>query len=120
MTKSKLEKVLEHMVNNDINVAVELLHEHFVESAAQIYADLVEEDELAEEELELDENDEEDLDEAFDDSDRSGRFKDDISSLEDEVEAEEYFSEEGDDEDEAMDDLEGEMDLDLDAEMGDE
>ena len=116
MKKSKLEKVLEHMVNDEMDLANEMLHEHIVEAAREIYADLAEEDDLAEAELELDED--EDLDEGYDDSDKSGDFEDDIETMEDEVEAEEHFAEDDDeDEDAAMDDLEGEMDMDVDDEM---
>lgn len=118
MTKSKLEKVLEHMVNDEMDLANDLLHEHIVEAARNIYADLAEEDDLAEAELELDED--EDLDEGYDDSDKSDDFEDDIETMEDEVEAEEHFAED-EDEDAAMDDLEGEMDMDVDGELaGDE
>lgn len=118
MTKSKLEKVLEYMVNGENELASEMLHEHLIETARDIYAELAEEDEAVEEELELDEDD--DLDESFHDDDESGDFEDDLESMEDEIETEEYFGEEEDDEDEAMDDLEGEMDMDVDMEMGDD
>jgi hypothetical protein len=91
MKKSKLEKVLEHMVNDEMDLANDLLHEHIVEAARDIYADLAEEDELVEDELD---------------------------DIEDEVEAEEHFAEAEEDDDEDMDDLEGEMDMDMD--MGDE
>jgi hypothetical protein len=111
MTKSKLEKALEALVNEEMDLARSYVHEQLIESAREIYAELAEEDDLAEDELELDED--EDLDEAFNDSDRSGDFEDDIDSMEDEIEAEEYFGEDDDDmEDDAMDDLEGEMDMD--------
>ena len=115
MTKSKLEKVLEYMVNGENELASEMLHEHLIETARDIYAELAEEDEAVEEELELDED--EDLEEGFHEDDASGDFEDDLDSMEDEVETEEYFGED-EDEDEAMDDLEGEMDMDMDDEMG--
>jgi hypothetical protein len=118
MTKSRLEKVLEYMVNGENELASEMLHEHLIETAREIYADLAEEDEAVEEELELDED--EDLDEAFHDEDESGDFEDDLETMEDELETEEYFGEDEDEEDEAMDDLEGEMDMDIDSEMGDD
>lgn len=130
MTKSKLEKVLEYMVNGERELASEMLHEHIIESAREIYADLAEEDEMVEEELELDEDEDldeaadeldedEDLDEGYHTDDKSGDFEDDISTMEDEVEAEEHFGEAEDEDEEAMDDLEGEMDMDMDDEMGD-
>jgi hypothetical protein len=115
MTKSKLEKVLEYMVNGEKSLASEMLHEHLVETAREIYADLAEEDELEESDLELDED--EDLDEGYREDDRSGDFEDDIDGIENEIETEEYFSEEDEDEDEMdfdMDDGEGDMDMDMD------
>lgn len=115
MTKSKLEKVLEYMVNGENELASEMLHEHLIETARDIYAELAEEDEAVEEELDLDEDD--DLEEGFHDDNKSGDFEDDLDTMEDELETEEYFGEEEDDEDEAMDDLEGEMDMDMDSEM---
>jgi hypothetical protein len=118
MTKSRLEKVLEFMVNGENELASEMLHEHLIETAREIYADLAEEDEAVEEELELDED--EDLEEGFHDEDESGDFVDDLETMENELETEEYFGEEEDEEDEAMDDLEGEMDMDIDAEMDDD
>ena len=111
MTKSRLEKVLEYMVNGESELATEMLHEHLIETARDIYAELAEEDEMFEEELELDEEDE-DLDESFHDEDESGDFVDDLDTMESELEAEEYFGEDEDEDDAAMDDLEGEMDID--------
>jgi hypothetical protein len=119
MKKSKLEKVLEYMVNGESDLASEMLHEHIIESAREIYADLAEEDDAAEADLELDEDADEDLDEGYFDDNKSGDFEDDIESMEDEVETEEYFGEDDDDMDDDMDDLEGEMDMGMDDEMGD-
>lgn len=129
MKKSKLEKVLEYMVNGEKTLASEMLHEHIIESAREIYADLAEEDEMFEEELDLDEDEDEDLDESFHDEDESDDFVDDLDSMEDELDAEHHFGEAEDDEDESLDDLEGEMDMDddddsmdmeMDMDMGDE
>jgi hypothetical protein len=114
MKKSKLEKVLEYMVNGESDLASEMLHEHIIESAREIYADLAEEDDAAEADLELDEDADEDLDEGYFDDNKTGDFEDDIETMEDEVETEEYFGEDDDD----MDDLEGEMGMD--DEMADE
>lgn len=119
MTKSRLEKVLEYMVNGESELATEMLHEHLIETARDIYAELAEEDEMFEEELELDEEDE-DLDESFHDEDESGDFVDDLDTMESELEAEEYFGEDEDEDDAAMDDLEGEMDIDSGDDMGDD
>jgi hypothetical protein len=115
MKKSKLEKVLEYMVNGESDLASEMLHEHIIESAREIYADLAEEDDAAEADLELDEDADEDLDEGYFDDNKTGDFEDDIETMEDEVETEEYF---GEDDDDDMDDLEGEMGMDDD--MADE
>jgi hypothetical protein len=129
MKKSKLEKVLEYMVNGESDLASEMLHEHIIESAREIYADLAEEDDAAEADLELDEDADEDLEEGLFADNQSGDFEDDIESMEDEVETEEYFGEDDDDFDDDMDDLEGEMGMDddmgdlegdMDDEMGDE
>jgi hypothetical protein len=119
MKKSKLEKVLEYMVNGESDLASEMLHEHIIESAREIYADLAEEDDAAEADLELDEDADEDLDEGYFDDNKSGDFEDDIETMEDEIETEEYFGEDDDDMDDDMDDLEGEMDMGMDDEMGD-
>lgn len=110
MTKTKLEKVLEYVVNGENELASEMLHEHFIETARNIYADLAEDDNNFEEDL--------DLDEDFHDEDESDDF---ISDISDEIETEEYFGEDEDedDEDDSMDDLEGEMDMDNDLEMSD-
>lgn len=126
MKKSKLEKVLEYMVNGENELANEMLHEHIIESAREIYADLAEEDEVVEEELELDEDedldedDDKDLEEGHSEANKSGDFVDDLETMENEIDAEDYFGEDDDDMDDegSIDDLEGEMDLDVD--MGDE
>jgi hypothetical protein len=121
MKKSKLEKVLEYMVNGESDLASEMLHEHIIESAREIYADLAEEDDAAEADLELDEDADEDLDEGYFDDNKSGDFEDDIETMSSEVETEEYFGEDDDDDLEGeMDDLEGEMDMDMADELGDE
>jgi len=123
MTKSKLEKVLEYMVNGEKELASEMLHEHIIESAREIYADIAEEDDHAEGDLELDEDEDmdDDLDEGYHDDDSSGDFGDDLDSMDDEIETEEYFGEDDDDmEDDAMDDLDSEMDMGDDMDMDDD
>lgn len=111
-------KIIESLVNGEEATASDLLHEAFVEKAREIWTDLVEQDELAEEEIE-------ELDEAFGDSEDED-FLSDIESDEEELEAEEAFgeAEEGDDEDmiepEAeleLADGEEEMDFDADGEL---
>lgn len=104
MPKTKLEKVLEYMVNGENELASEMLHEHLIETARDIYAELAEEDDHVEDDL--------DLDESFHDDDESGDFEDDLESMEDEIETEAYFGED-EEEDESFDDLDSEMDDDM-------
>jgi len=104
-TKSKLEQVLELVINEDTERASDLLHDIFVEKSRQIYADLVEEDAAVEDVIE-----EEELEEAIDDSDMEDDFIEDISDSADEIDAEEMFGEaEEDEEDEAEADLADEL-----------
>jgi hypothetical protein len=105
-SKTKLEKVLELVINEETEQASDLLHDIFVEKSREIYADLIEEDAEVEDVIEETEDqvEEEDLDETIDVSDSEADFIDDIEDAQDEIEAEEVF---GEDEDEA----EAEMDL---------
>ena len=96
-------KVIESLVNGDEAKASELLHEAFVEKARDIWADLVEQDEIVEDNVETE------LEEEFGDEE-SGDFLDDLETNEDEIESEEAFGE--DDDEPEMD-----MDADMDAEM---
>ena len=96
-------KVIESLVNGDEAKASELLHEAFVEKARDIWADLVEQDEIVEDDVESE------LDEEFGDEE-SGDFLDDLETDESEIESEEAFGE--DDDEPEMD-----MDADMDAEM---
>jgi hypothetical protein len=102
-TKSKLEQVLELVINEDTDRASDLLHDIFVEKSRQIYADLVEEDAAVEDVIE-----EEELEEAIDDSDMEDDFIEDISDAEEEIQAEEMFGE-AEDEDEAEAELADEL-----------
>ena len=99
-TREKLEQVLEMLVNEDNDKAGELLHDVFVEKAKNIYAELVESDESVEEDVteEIGGDPEQDL-------------ADDISADQEEIEAEEMFSEEDMDDEEAAQDLEASMDV---------
>ena len=99
-TREKLEQVLEMLVNEDNDKASELLHDVFVEKAKNIYAELVESDESVEEDVteEIGGDPEQDL-------------ADDISADQEEIEAEEMFSEEDMDDEEAAQDLEASMDV---------
>ena len=113
--KSKLEQMLESLVNDDQAKAEELFHEYVVAKSREIYENLIdaELDEAAEE-------DEEEVDEAMDDEDED---KVDEAVDEEDEEMEEGFEDiaiEADDEmgdtPDMGDDLEGE----LDGEMGDD
>ena len=113
--KSKLEQMLESLVNDDQAKAEELFHEYVVAKSREIYENLIdaELDEAAEE-------DDEEVDEAMDDEDED---KVDEAVDEEDEEMEEGFEDiaiEADDEmgdtPDMGDDLEGE----LDGEMGDD
>jgi hypothetical protein len=113
--KSKLEQMLESLVNDDQATAEELFHEYVVAKSREIYENLIdaELDEAAEE-------DEEEVDEAVDEEDED---KVDEAVDEEDEEMEEGFEDiaiEADDEmgdtPDMGDDLEGE----LDGEMGDD
>ena len=109
MTTQKLEQVLEYLVNEENDKATDLLHEVFVEKAKTIYSDLVESDADIEDDIteEADE-DEEAVEEAIG-GDPEEEFADAIASDEDEIEAEEMFSEEDFDDEEAAEDLAGDL-----------
>ena len=99
-TKAKLEQVLELMINEESEQAQELLHSIFVDESRRIYADLINEDE--------------EVEEAIDAGDKEEDFLNDIETAENEIEAEEMYSEDdeedmGDDMDAAEDDLADEM-----------
>ena len=108
-SKTKLEKVLELVINEETEQASDLLHDIFVEKSREIYADLIEEDAEVEDVIEEDEDqvEEEDLDETIDVSDSEADFISDIEDATDEIEAEEVFGE--DDDDDAEMDLSDEM-----------
>lgn len=95
MSRSKLEKVLELLINEDREGAEELLHDFIVENARQIHEELLSEsDEVVEEDLEdLDESEEE--------------LTNELESDEAEIEAEEFYDEDGmEDEDSVEDEME--------------
>jgi hypothetical protein len=106
--KSKLEQMLESLVNDDQAKAEELFHEYVVEASREIYESLIE-SEMA------DDEDDEEVDEAAD-----------TEADEDDEEVEEGFEDiaiEADDEmgGDPTDDLEGDLDAEMgDDEMGDE
>lgn len=114
MSKTKLEKVLELVINEETEKAADLLHDIFVEKSRAIYADMIEED------VSIDD----DLEESLDDSDFSDDFERDITDSDNEIKAEEYFGEDDeledddfDSEDEAEFELGDEMAGDMDGDM---
>jgi hypothetical protein len=116
--KSKLEQMLESLVNDDQAKAEELFHEYVVAKSREIYENLIdaELDEAAEEDEEevdeaVDEEDEDKVDEAVDEEDEEmdEGFEDIAIEADDEM---------GDTPD-MGDDLEGELDGEMDDEMGD-
>lgn len=110
MSKQKLEKVLELMINEENDKASDLLHEIFVEKARKIYSNMIKEDE----DLERDLNEADwDKEYDFDTSDDEKDFKDDsehfnVDDLDDEIDNEEMYEGEYDEEDDLHD---AEMDL---------
>lgn len=112
--KESLVKVLEYLVNDEQDKAADLLHNVFVEKAKNHWAAITESDEVVEDEIQ-----EDDLDEAIDVSDEEEDFLDDITSAEEEIEAEETMEADGED-DIDMDGDDAEMDLALDMEADDE
>ena len=116
--KSKLEQMLESLVNDDQARAEELFHEYVVAKSREIYENLIdaELDEAAEEDDEeveeaMDEEDEDKVDEAVDEEDEEMEegFEDIAIEADDEM---------GDTPD-MGDDLEGELDGEMGDEMGD-
>ena len=109
MAKSKLEQVLEYLVNGNEDRAKQLLHQVFIEKARAIHEDLISDDDMDEDVLGGDEG--EDL--------RHDLMRHDghIDDLSDEIDAEEIMGEgEGDDEFDADLGMDADMDMD-DAEM---
>jgi curved DNA-binding protein CbpA len=97
---SKLEQVLELLINEEREAAEELLHDFIVENARQIHEDLLNEsDEVVEEELE-------ELDEADDILSDEEEASDELESDASEIENEEFYDEDEMEDDEALDDLE--------------
>ncbi len=121
-SRANLEQILELLLAEENEQAEELLHEYVVAKARQQYERVLDESEEVDEELDeskdeeddLDEsscgskkkhNEEEEVDETIDHSDPSADYVEDVTAIEDAVEADEFG--EGDDEDD------GEMDMDM-------
>ena len=123
-SRANLEQILELLLAEENEQAEELLHEYVVAKARQQYERVLDESEEVEEDLdeseEVDEsscgskkkhNEEEEVDETIDHSDPSADYVEDVTAIEDAVEADEFG--EGDDEDD------GEMDGDVEDKIDD-
>lgn len=120
MSKQKLERVLQLMINEENEKASDLLHDIFVEKARNIYSDMIKEDEDLEKSL----RDYDDEDDEFDISDMEDDFVDDvqmsIDDSDDEIDNEEMLEAEDDeemdfpeeDEDDDVPDVDMDMDMD--------
>ena len=118
--KDSLVKVLEYLVNDEREKAVDLLHNVFVEKAKNHWASITENDESVEEDIQDEDLDETyDVDEAVDGYDAEEDFLDDIESASDEIDHEEIYDDEDMGDEEAVDDLSFDMTGD-DEDMGDD
>lgn len=124
MSKQKLEKVLQLMINEENEKASDLLHDIFVEKARNIYSDMIKEDEDLEKSLR-------EYDDEFDISDMEDDFTDDVQmgvdTFDDEIDNEEMLEAEEDDDMEPAemelsdeDDDDEMTDVDMDMDMDDE
>ena len=112
-SRANLEQILELLLAEENEQAEELLHEYVVAKARQQYERVLDESEEVEEDLdeseEVDESscnkEDEDLDEMMDHSDPSADYVEDVTAIQDAVEADQFG--EGDDEDDS------EMDMDM-------
>ena len=132
--KESLVKVLEYLVNDEQDKAADLLHTVFVEKAKTHWSSITETDEVVEDEIQEEDLDETiDLDEADDDSeddeveeaidvsDAEEDFLDDIETAEEEIEDEEIMDDEDmDDEEMAEPEMDLSMDMEPEAEEGDD
>ena len=123
-SRANLEQILELLLAEENEQAEELLHEYVVAKARQQYERVLDESEEVEEDLdeseEVDESscgskkkrmEDEEVDETIDHSDPSADYVEDVTAIEDAVEADEFG--EGDDEDD------GEMDGDVEDKIDD-
>lgn len=123
-SRANLEQILELLLAEENEQAEELLHEYVVAKARQQYERVLDESEEVDEELdeseEVDEsscgsnkkrNEEEEVDETIDHSDPSADYVEDVTAIQDAVEADEFG--EGDDEDD------GDMDMGDDGDVED-
>lgn len=116
--QEKLEKILNHLINEDVEKADELLHDLVVEKSRTIYESLVneeeddKEEEQVEEEVDADADDEE-IEEAFG-GDEGDDFVADVQADSDDIDADEVNDGEADDV-EAGDDADSDFDAEADA-----
>lgn len=104
MAKSKLEQVLEHLVNGNEDRAKELLHQVFIEKARAIHEELINDDDELEDDVLGGDEGEQLRHELM-------RHDDHIDDLSDEIDAEEIM---GEGDDEALDADLGDAELDMD------
>ncbi len=110
--KSKLEQMLESLVNDDQAKAEELFHEYVVEKSREIYETLIESEIQEEEE---DEDEDEEMDEAAKDEDaEEDQVDEEFEDIA--VEADDEMGDMGGD---PTDDLEADLDAEMDDEEGD-
>ena len=126
-SRANLEQILELLLAEENEQAEELLHEYVVAKARQQYERVLDESEEVEEDLDeseetdesscgskkkkMEEDADEEVDETIDHSDPSADYVEDVTAIEDAVEADEFG--EGDDEDD------GEMDMGDDGDVED-
>ena len=119
--KTKLEQMLEHLVNDDSAKAEELFHEYVVEKSREVYENLIEEelkDEEVDEASKDEDADDKEVDEASKDDDAE-EDKVDEASKDDDDQVDEEFEDvaiEGDDEGD-MDAMGGDATDDLEADV---
>jgi len=120
--KSQLEKMLEHLVNDEQDKAEELFHEYVVQKSREVYENLIQE-EMEDEEVDEASKDEDaedkEVDEASKDDDAEEDKVDEATDEDEEVDEEfEEVAVEGDDEDEGeMDAMGGDATDDLEADI---
>lgn len=115
-TKSTLEQMLEHLVNDETAKAEELFHEYVVAKSREVYENLIEE-EMEDEEVEEASKDEESEEDKVDEA--SKKSEDDESEDEKVEEEFEEVAVEGDDEEGEMDAMGGDATDDLAGEIED-
>ena len=127
-SKANLEQILELLLAEENDQAEELLHEYVVAKARQQYERVLDESEEVEEDLEESEevdesscnskkkhNEEEEVEETIDHSDPAQSYIEDVTDIQDAVEADEF----GEADDEDGGEMDGEMDGEMEGDMED-